>query len=157
MISKELFRKTIADIQEQDRKISEFDHALGKICDSAVVFDADNLYLATLLRILKEDMDDKADTIEWWLYEDVRKCIWFDLEDGRRMRYDMPTAESLYDYLTLPYEQLHLEVESWFSFSRLLAQRCFALHHSFATRCRAKCWMRKMRKNAQRKPNSKEN
>lgn len=112
MISKELFCKTIADIQEQDRKISEFDHALGKICDSAVVFDADNLYLAALLRILKEELDDRADTIEWWLYEDVRKCIWFDLEDGRRMRYDMPTAESLYDYLTLPFEQLPLEVES---------------------------------------------
>ena len=71
-----------------------------------------NLYLAALLRILKEELDDKADTIEWWLYEDVRKCIWFDLEDGRRMRYDMPTAESLYDYLTLPSEQLPLEVES---------------------------------------------
>lgn len=112
MISKELFCKTIADIQKQDRKISEFDHALGKICDSAVVFDADNLYLAALLRILKEQLDDKADTIEWWLYEDVRKCIWFDLEDGRRMRYDMPTTESLYDYLTLPSEQLPLEVES---------------------------------------------
>lgn len=112
MISKELFCKTIADIQEQDRKISEFDHALGKICDSAVVFDADNLYLAALLRILKEELDDKADTIEWWLYEDVRKCIWFDLEDGRRMRYDMPIAESLYNYLTLPFEQLPLEVES---------------------------------------------
>ena len=112
MISKELFCMTFADIQELDRKFSECDHALGKICDSAVVFDADNLYLAALLRILKEELDDKADTIEWWLYEDVRKCIWFDLEDGRRMRYDMPTAESLYDYLTLPYEQLHLEVES---------------------------------------------
>lgn len=60
MISKELFCKTIADIHEQDRKISEFDHALGKICDSAVVFDADNLYLAALLRILKEELDDKA-------------------------------------------------------------------------------------------------
>ena len=48
MISKELFCKTIADIQEQDRKISEFDHALGKICDSAVVFDADNLYLSLI-------------------------------------------------------------------------------------------------------------
>lgn len=71
-----------------------------------------NLYLAALLRILKEELDDKADTIEWWLYEDVRKCIWFDLEDGRRMRYDMPTAESLYNYLTLPFEQLPLEVES---------------------------------------------
>lgn len=47
-----------------------------------------------------------------WLYEDVRKCIWFNLEDDRRMRYDMPTAESLYDYLTLPFEQLPLEVES---------------------------------------------
>lgn len=99
-------------VDEQDRKISEFDHALGKICDSAVVFYADNLYLAALLRILKEELDDKADTIDWWLYEDVRKCIWFDLEDGRRMRYDMPTAESLYNYLTLPFEQLPLEVES---------------------------------------------
>ena len=118
MISKELFCKTIADVQEQNRKISEFNHALGKICDSAVVFDADNLYLAALLRILKEELDDKADTIEWWLYEDVRKCIGtriaqaVDLEDGRRMRYDMPTAESLYDYLTLPFEQLPFEVES---------------------------------------------
>ena len=56
MISKELFCKTIADIQEQDRKISEFDHALGRICDSAVVFDANNLYLAALLRILKEEL-----------------------------------------------------------------------------------------------------
>ena len=119
MISKELFCKTIADIQEDVARIPPhscgggiFDHALGKICDSAVVFDADNLYLAALLRILKEELDDKAATIERWLYEDVRKCIWFDLEDGRRMRYDMPTAESLYDYLTLPFEQLPLEVES---------------------------------------------
>lgn len=24
----------------------------------------------------------------------------------------MPTAESLYDYLTLPFEQLHLEVDT---------------------------------------------
>ena len=64
MISKELFCKTIADIREQDRKISEFGHALNKICDSAVVFDADNLYLAALLRFLKEELDDKADTIE---------------------------------------------------------------------------------------------
>ena len=64
MISKELFCKTIADIQEQDRKISEFDHALGRICDSAVVFDANNLYLAALLRILKEELDDKAGVLK---------------------------------------------------------------------------------------------
>lgn len=37
MISKELFCKTIADVQEQNRKILEFNHALGKICDSTVV------------------------------------------------------------------------------------------------------------------------
>ncbi len=48
MISKELFCKTIADIQEQNRKISEFGHALGKICDSAVVFDADESAAASL-------------------------------------------------------------------------------------------------------------
>lgn len=48
MISNELFCKTIADIQEQDQKISEFDHALGKVCDSAVVFDADESAAASL-------------------------------------------------------------------------------------------------------------
>lgn len=108
MISKELFCKTIADIQTQDAKMYEFDSALNKICDSSVVFDADNLYLSALIRLLEEELDDKAGTIQWWLYEQVRKCIWYDFTDGRRMRYDMPTAESLYDYLTLPFEQLHL-------------------------------------------------
>lgn len=48
MISKGLFCKTIADIQEQDRKIAAFDHALDKICDSAVVFDADESAAASL-------------------------------------------------------------------------------------------------------------
>lgn len=48
MISKELFCKTIADIHEQDRKIAAFDHALDKICDSAVVFDADESVAASL-------------------------------------------------------------------------------------------------------------
>lgn len=37
MISKELFCKTIADIQAQDAKMHEFDTALNKICDSSVV------------------------------------------------------------------------------------------------------------------------
>ena len=109
MISKELFCKTIADIQTQDERMREFDNALNKICDSSVVFDADNLYLSALLQILKEELDD---TIQWWLYEHVQKCIWYDLKNGRRMRYDMPTAESLYDYLTLPFEQLPLEVDT---------------------------------------------
>ena len=63
-------------------------------------------------QILKEELDDRADTIQWWLYEHVQKCIWYDLKNGRRMRYDMPTAESLYDYLTLPFEQLPLEVDT---------------------------------------------
>lgn len=44
MISKELFCKTIADIQEQDRKISEFDHALGKICDTEFFEIATRIY-----------------------------------------------------------------------------------------------------------------
>lgn len=73
MISKELFCKTIADIQAQDAKMHEFDTALNKICDSSVVFDADNLYLSALIRLLEEELDDKAGTIQWWLYEQVRK------------------------------------------------------------------------------------
>ena len=33
------------------------------------------------------------------------------MQDGRRMRYDMPTAETLYDYLTIPFEKLNLVKE----------------------------------------------
>ena len=32
MISKELFCKTIADVQEQNRKISEFNHSKNRNC-----------------------------------------------------------------------------------------------------------------------------
>lgn len=75
MISKELFCQTIADIQAQDMRMNEFGDALNKICDTSVVFDVNNLYLTALLRILKEELNDRADIIQWWLYEDVRKCI----------------------------------------------------------------------------------
>lgn len=75
MISKELFCQTIADIQAQDTRMNEFGDALNKICDTSVVFDVNNLYLTALLRILKEELNDRADIIQWWLYEDVRKCI----------------------------------------------------------------------------------
>jgi hypothetical protein len=108
MISKELFCKTIEDIKKQDEKVIEFNTALNKMCDSYAVFDADNLYLAAVLRILKEELDDKADTIQWWLYEHVQKSVWYKFEDGHCMRYDMPTAELLYDYLTTPMENLPL-------------------------------------------------
>lgn len=111
MISKELFCQTIANIQAQDERMNKFGDALNKICDTSVVFDVNNLYLTALLRILKEELNDRADIIQWWLYEDVRKCIWYDFQDGRRMRYDMPTAETLYDYLTIPFEKLNLVKE----------------------------------------------
>ena len=111
MITKELFCKTIADIQAQDKRMCEFSDALNKVCDASVAFDVDNLYLTALLRILNEELNDKSDVIQWWLYEDVRKCIWSDCEDGGRVRYDMPTSESLYDYLTIPFEKLNLVKE----------------------------------------------
>lgn len=65
MISKELFCKTIADIQTQDTRMNEFGDALNKICDTSVVFDVNNLYLTALLRILKEELNDRADIIQW--------------------------------------------------------------------------------------------
>lgn len=52
MISKELFCKTVADIQTQDTRMNEFGDALNKICDTSVVFDVNNLYLTALLRMV---------------------------------------------------------------------------------------------------------
>lgn len=60
-----------------------------------VTFDNDNLYLSSLIEVLREVMNDKDDFISWWLYEDVEKVIW--LDDGTRI--ELNTAEDLYDYL----------------------------------------------------------
>ena len=95
MITKKLFVDVLKNIQKQEKRVSKFSKALGEICDGHPVFDTDNLYLKSLLDILKVTFDDRDDYITWWLWEDVEKKVW--LQDG--VEIDLKTPEKLYDFL----------------------------------------------------------
>ena len=95
MISKKLFIKTIENIQKQREKVSRFNDALDEICDGWPIFDTNNLYLESLLDILKEIFHDDNDWIEWWLYEEVEKKVWYD--DGTEI--DIAEPEDFYNFL----------------------------------------------------------
>lgn len=90
MIPENLFMKTIENIQKQREKVSRFNDALDEICDGWPIFDTNNLYLESLLDILKEIFHDDNDWIEWWLYEDVEKKVWYD--DGTEIDITEPKA-----------------------------------------------------------------
>ena len=95
MLKKETFVNALLNIKKQSEKVHKFSSAIEEMSDGFIVFDNDNLYLSSLIEVLREVMNDKDDFISWWLYEDVEKVIW--LDDGTRI--ELNTAEDLYDYL----------------------------------------------------------
>lgn len=97
MISKELFVKTLNNIQEQRAKNEKVGKALEEVCDSWVVFGTKDLYLESLLELLEAVFEDEDNQlIQWWLYEGVEKVVWF---NDDRPAVDLSTPEALYDFL----------------------------------------------------------
>ena len=100
MLPKELFLSSIEKIRQQESRVEEFNKALGKMCSGFPGFDNDNLFLIALRDLLKHDMQDEYDYIDWWLYEapDAGYTIWRD-EDGKEVSVDLTRPEALYDFL----------------------------------------------------------
>ena len=96
VLTKEDFCKIIAMIQEQQKKISDFNDALDKICDGWPVFDTENKYLEALLLTLKEAIGDKYDYISWWLYETSDYKVYS--ADNKKV-WDLKDPKVLYDYI----------------------------------------------------------
>ena len=95
MITKAMFVEAIHNIQNQEQRVERFSKALSQICDGHPLFDVNNLYLKSLLDVLKAIFNDQDDYISWWLWEDVEKKVW--LEDDTEI--DLSTPEQLYDFL----------------------------------------------------------
>ena len=95
MISKELFCKTLADIQEQEKINEDFGKAIEKMGDGYFLWGIGNKFHSALLNVLAAVFQDDSDYISWWLYEDVEKKVW--LADGTEV--SLETAEMLYDFL----------------------------------------------------------
>ena len=95
MISLELFKDVIANIQEQeiiDLKVSK---SLELISDSWVMINTKNKEYESLRDILKEIFNDVSDMIGWWLYEDVMKVVYINKKE-----VSVRSVEELYTVLT---------------------------------------------------------
>jgi len=100
MISFETFDKTI-------QKLKEIDFATQKIGEAFKLLDKDNSgYFSlgwieqTITDLLKEAMDDKWDTVSYWVYEldfgkRGRNCI--TLKNGKKV--SLITTRQVYDYV----------------------------------------------------------
>lgn len=95
MITKSMFVDAINNVRQQESRVDQFSKALSAICDGHPVFDVNNLYLKSLLEVLKATFNDQDNYISWWLWEDVEKKVW--LPDDTEI--DLSTPEQLYDFL----------------------------------------------------------
>lgn len=96
MISKDTFCRVLALIQEQDEINDQVEKALQLVGDGHYVFGTDNRYYRALLLVLKEELNDKYEYIEWWLYEAEDYVV--ESADGSQ-KWDLTEPSALYDYL----------------------------------------------------------
>ena len=95
ILSKKDFIKVMKDIQAQRKIYNEVENALEKIIDGHFICGSDNKWLQALMKTLKVMFaDEKYDTIEWWLYEDVEKVI-----TVNGVEISVESLDDLYDYL----------------------------------------------------------
>lgn len=69
MISKETFCQAIRMIQEQNEINNQFEKALDLVGNGHFVYGVPNKYYDALMLVLKEDLQDDLELIEWWFYE----------------------------------------------------------------------------------------
>lgn len=73
---------------ESDKRDVFYSHGIDLI-------NYENGYQTELLNLLKVIMNDKYETISWWLFEDVEKIIYF--KNGKQR--DLTKVEDLVKYL----------------------------------------------------------
>ena len=97
-ISKELFCKAIRLLQEQETIDDEFGRALQKVGNGHFVYGTENKYREALLMVLKDDLNDQYDYIDWWLYEGAPDYkVW---SEDESKEWDLTEPEDLYDFIT---------------------------------------------------------
>ena len=95
ILSKKDFIEVMKDIQAQRNIYNEVENALEKVIDGHFVCGSENKWLQALIKTLKVMFaDEKYDTIEWWLYEEVEKVITVNGVD-----ISVESLDNLYDYL----------------------------------------------------------
>lgn len=102
MISKKTFCNAINYIKEQEQIDRQVSKALELVSDGYFIYGTNSKYLIALIDILKEVLQDKGDTISWWLWELTDDHIIEEIDGSKQ--WNIQTAEDLYDYLIENYE-----------------------------------------------------
>ena len=102
-LTKELFVETITAIKAGYERRTKFEKAMTEINDAFFICNLGDEWLNQLVSLLEHLMGDENNpkygtTIQWWLWEDVEKKIWWEV-DGQKFEKDLTTPEALYDYL----------------------------------------------------------
>lgn len=95
-LSKETFCKALRLIQEQEKINDDFSRALQTVGNGFIAFGTENKFYEALILVLTEVLDDKAEYIEWWLYDTDDYTV--ETAEGSQ-KWDLREPEALYDYL----------------------------------------------------------
>lgn len=103
ILSKELFVETLKAIKTGYERRNKFESAITEFNDAYFICNIGDEWLNQLVLLLEQLMNDENNpkygtTISWWLWEDVDKKIWWEV-DGQKFEKDLTTPEALYDYL----------------------------------------------------------
>ena len=96
MLTKEKFISLINTIREEEGILRKIEDFIGQFNSSYTVLNTPPCQLA-LIELIKEELRDETDLLEWWLYEDVEKVIHLNNEE----KYYLDSEEDVYDYLTI--------------------------------------------------------
>ena len=101
MISKESFVTLINAVQEQMKRETDLAVSLMEYFDGFLVPVISAKLQSTILKVLSDEVGDKFETIEWWLFDapDAGKNkdnAWISVEDEI---YRLDTVSQLYDFL----------------------------------------------------------
>ena len=97
MIDKELFIKSIKEIQEFCEEQEVLDTLIEKISDGFPVTTIGNNLVTSLIDVISSyftSLKSVKGLIEWWLYEKVDKVLYID-----SIEISVRTLEELYDFL----------------------------------------------------------
>ena len=97
-ISKKTFIEVINLIKEQEKINEKISEGLEELIDGWAVIK-ENKALTALLLILKEEFGPVGyDYIDWWLWENVEKKLYYE-ENGEKREKDLTDVGDLYDYI----------------------------------------------------------
>ena len=110
MISLELFKKIIKDIQEQELKDEQLTKLL--VCPECTGWVSTcEPIMDDLIKLLQFELKDKYETLEWYLYDvsDGHKFVYENKNEEEQIKYNLNDLDSLYYYIIGNYSEVPQE------------------------------------------------